>query len=291
MGSLQDIRDALRSDDKERARDLLQPLRQSRNAEIFYLSALAAPTASGVLNYLDTALNVEPRHVKAQELLSEVQAAREAAQARGDSAEVAVMRAVQAQIREDLGTLPRTDAQATSNVYEMLWDCQYCGTKKNLGLTHRFCPNCGAPQNPDSRYFPSDDEKVAVHNHRYVGVDVTCPACSELNSGASEFCSQCGAPLTEAAEARRLQEEWRKEGQRFVSSGSRDVVKEKFDAEMERIGVKQPEKPKRKSRRHECQNTGDYRCCELQFWLLSLVFSQLPKNPTSLSPDMSGNAR
>ena len=28
-------------------------------------------------------------------------------------------------------------------VYEMLWDCGYCGHKKLLGLTHRFCANCG----------------------------------------------------------------------------------------------------------------------------------------------------
>ena len=107
-------------------------------------------------------------------------------------------------------------------VYEMLWDCEYCGTKGNLGLTHRFCPNCGAPQNPDSRYYPSDEEKVEVHDHRYVGVDVTCPACNELNSAAAEFCGQCGSPLTEGAKARTLEAQVRHEGERFESSGSRD---------------------------------------------------------------------
>ncbi|MDQ7024021.1 MAG: zinc ribbon domain-containing protein, partial [Anaerolineae bacterium] len=78
--------------------------------------------------------------------------------------------------------------------YEMLWDCQFCGTKRNLGLTHRFCPNCGAPQNPDARYYPSDEDKIEVRDHEYVGVDVTCPACGELNSAAAEFCGQCGSP-------------------------------------------------------------------------------------------------
>ncbi len=114
-----------------------------------------------------------------------------------------------------------------SNVYEMLWDCQFCGAKGNLGLSHRFCPNCGAPQNPDSRYYPSDEEKVAVHDHVFVGVDVTCPACNELNSAAAEFCGQCGSPLTEGARAKTLSSETASAGQAFQSSGSRDVVKER----------------------------------------------------------------
>ncbi|GAB5490851.1 MAG: hypothetical protein Phog2KO_10660 [Phototrophicaceae bacterium] len=117
-------------------------------------------------------------------------------------------------------------------VYEMLWDCQFCGAKGNLGLTHRFCANCGAPQNPDSRYYPSDEEKVAVHDHKFVGVDVTCPACNELNSAEAEFCGQCGSPLTEGARARTLSAETAGVGQEFQSSGSRDIVKEKFDAQM-----------------------------------------------------------
>lgn len=127
--------------------------------------------------------------------------------------------------------------------YEMQWDCQFCGTKKLLGKTHRFCPNCGAPQNPDSRYYPADDEKVAVEDHVFVGVDVTCGSCAELNSGGAEFCQQCGAPLTDAAKAKTLDKETQGSAGQFVSSGSRDLVQEKFDSEMERVGVK--EKPKR----------------------------------------------
>lgn len=130
--------------------------------------------------------------------------------------------------------------------YEMLWDCQFCGTKKNLGLTHRYCPTCGAPQDPDSRYYPSDDEKIEVHDHEFVGIDVTCSACNQLNSAASEFCGQCGSPLTEGARAKTLEHQSRRQGGEFESSGSRDVVKEEFDAEMQRIGVMPtPEKKKR----------------------------------------------
>ena len=124
-----------------------------------------------------------------------------------------------------------------TKTYEMLWDCQFCDAKKNLGKTHRFCPNCGAPQNPDARYFPSDDEKVAVEDHQYTGVDVVCGTCSTLNSSAAEFCLNCGNGLTEAAKAKLLDPEYRLAHGYFESSGSRDVTKEKYEAEMRRIGV------------------------------------------------------
>lgn len=130
----------------------------------------------------------------------------------------------------------------SGKVYEMLWDCQFCGTKKLLGKTHRFCPNCGASQNPDSRYFPSDEEKVAVEDHQYVGADRICPSCNELNSGNAEFCQQCGAPLTKAAEARRMETQERAEGERFESSGSRNVLKERHDRDLAAL-VAERQKP------------------------------------------------
>lgn len=95
------------------------------------------------------------------------------------------------------GDAPQTDAEA--DVYEMLWDCEYCGTPKLLGLTHRFCPNCGAGQNPQKRYFPPDDEKIAVRNHPYHGADRLCPSCRNPNSAKAQFCGQCGTPLDGAA--------------------------------------------------------------------------------------------
>jgi hypothetical protein len=124
--------------------------------------------------------------------------------------------------------------------YEMQWDCQFCGTAKLLGKTHRFCPNCGAPQNPASRYYPSDDEKVAVEDHVFVGADVTCPACNTLNAGGAEFCGNCGSPLAEGVKASTLGSQMKERDGAFESSGSRDVVKEKFDSEMERIGAVKP---------------------------------------------------
>ena len=127
-----------------------------------------------------------------------------------------------------------------SQVYEMQWDCQFCGTKKLLGKTHRFCPNCGATQDPKSRYYPSDEEKVAVQDHVFVGADKVCPSCSTLNSAQSEFCQNCGAPLAEAAGISTLGAETQAQGAAFVSSGSRDVTKEHFESEMTRVGVMKP---------------------------------------------------
>src|SRR4029078_11427250 len=57
-------------------------------------------------------------------------------------------------------------------VYEMIWDCKFCGQKKLLGLTHRFCAGCGAPQDPAARYFPPEHENVAVLDHPLRGADV-----------------------------------------------------------------------------------------------------------------------
>jgi ribosomal protein L40E len=126
----------------------------------------------------------------------------------------------------------------SAKTYEMLWDCQFCGTKKLLGKTHRFCPNCGAPQNPDARYFPSDEEKVAVEDHVFVGRDKICPSCNELNAGNAEFCQQCGAPMSEAQQANLVGQQVRGVNETFEAMASRDVTKEKYDAEMQRVGVK-----------------------------------------------------
>ncbi|HBL19160.1 MAG TPA: hypothetical protein DD417_20985 [Elusimicrobia bacterium] len=83
--------------------------------------------------------------------------------------------------------------------YEMLWDCEYCGVKKLLGLTHRHCPSCGAPQNAEKRYFPPEDEKIAVEDHPFVGADRKCPHCASPSAAAAKCCGQCGAPLDGAA--------------------------------------------------------------------------------------------
>ena len=87
---------------------------------------------------------------------------------------------------------------ATEARYEMAWDCPRCDTPGLLGLTHRHCPNCGAPQDPTKRYFPKDEDKVAVGDHPYVGVDKACPHCETPNSAAATFCGNCGSALDEA---------------------------------------------------------------------------------------------
>jgi hypothetical protein len=107
----------------------------------------------------------------------------------------------------------------------MQWDCKFCGTKKLLGKTHRFCPNCGAQQDPTWRYFPSDAEKVAVQDHVYVGADKICPACKTLNAAVTEFCGNCGSPLTKAAEAKKVGERTQAEGQSFTTEDLKERQK------------------------------------------------------------------
>jgi hypothetical protein len=90
--------------------------------------------------------------------------------------------------------------------YQMLWDCPFCGAEKLLGLEHRHCPGCGSPQDPARRYFPDDDNKIAVEDHPYHGADLVCSACEAPNAAKAEFCVTCGAPLTEGAKAVRLRQ-------------------------------------------------------------------------------------
>lgn len=87
-------------------------------------------------------------------------------------------------------------------VYQMLWDCKFCGTQKLLGVDHRFCPNCGAKQEPEWRYFPSEEDKRLVTDPNYVyhGADRICPYCQQPNSAAAQFCVACGGDLSRAAE-------------------------------------------------------------------------------------------
>ncbi len=97
-------------------------------------------------------------------------------------------------------------SETEKGTYQMLWDCAYCGSEKLLGLDHRHCPGCGSPQDPERRYFPSDEDKVAVVDHRYTGADRICPACETPNAAIAEFCVNCGSPLTEAAQAKKRQD-------------------------------------------------------------------------------------
>lgn len=119
-----------------------------------------------------------------------------------------------------------TDAK----VYEMQWDCKFCGTKKLLGKTHRFCPNCGAQQDASWRYFPSDDEKVAVQDHIYVGADKICPACQSLNAASAEFCGNCGSPLDRAAQAAQGANRDKAEGDKFETEDVQEKRKQKETA-------------------------------------------------------------
>lgn len=103
-------------------------------------------------------------------------------------------------------------------IYEMLWDCGFCGARKLLGKTQRYCPQCGAPQDPKTRYFPAEEDKVEATGARYEGVDKICAGCQSPNGALAEFCTRCGAPLSGAKEAGRLSDQVRSEDAKFAAS-------------------------------------------------------------------------
>jgi hypothetical protein len=79
--------------------------------------------------------------------------------------------------------------------YEMLWNCDHCSAQGLLAKSQRHCPECGAPQNPDKRYYPAPGQQQRVDGHQYVGADRTCPACRAPMSANGKNCTQCGSPL------------------------------------------------------------------------------------------------
>ncbi len=83
-------------------------------------------------------------------------------------------------------------------VFEMWWDCGYCETKGLLGASNRHCPQCGAAQDAERRYFPPPGQEVAS-NHAFDGADVLCPACNTPNGAKAVHCRQCGSPLDGSA--------------------------------------------------------------------------------------------
>ncbi len=96
-----------------------------------------------------------------------------------------------------LPSAPQVKAHERSDVvgvYEMWWDCQYCGTTALLGKSNRFCPQCGGPQDAKRRYFPPEGQETA-YNGAYDGVDRNCPACNTPNGAKANNCRHCGSPM------------------------------------------------------------------------------------------------
>ncbi len=120
-------------------------------------------------------------------------------------------------------------------VYQMLWDCRFCGTTKLLGIDHRHCPNCGAAQDPEWRYFPSDADLKVVNDpkYQYTGADRTCPFCGQPNSAAALFCKDCGGDLSAAKEVALKSD--LQTGMEGAAGVRDDVVLQKFQNEQAAI--------------------------------------------------------
>ncbi len=86
--------------------------------------------------------------------------------------------------------------------FEMLWDCDHCEMRGLLGKSQRHCPECGAKQNPDKRYFPKEGEQRRIDGHRFEGADRHCPACEAPQSVNAKNCTNCGSPQDGAREVR-----------------------------------------------------------------------------------------
>lgn len=202
--SLQAALDAYKRQDFATARQLLNPILAAEpdNEHAWTLQMYVAANESEQRDALQKVLSLNPNNQYALEM--------------------------QAKLGGNLPAPPSAPTESRDddgNVYEMMWDCKFCGTAKLLGVTHRYCPNCGSAQDAEKRYFPSDAEKVAVKDHEYVGADKVCEACDTPNAGNAEFCTNCGSPLSEEARAKKLASELRAEDAAFERSNAKDQAK------------------------------------------------------------------
>jgi hypothetical protein len=99
-----------------------------------------------------------------------------------------------------------TERTESEGFYEMLWDCDHCAAKSLLGKSQRCCPECGAPQNPDKRYFPSPEQQQRIEGYAYQGADRTCPACQSPMGARASHCTHCGTPLDGSADVREVED-------------------------------------------------------------------------------------
>lgn len=141
---------------------------------------------------------------------------------------------------------PGYDRVEEAGTFQMLWDCKYCGTKKLLGVTHKFCPSCGAVQDANARYFPSDEEAIAVEDHEYTGADKKCGNCGTPNAAKAEFCTQCGSPMKDAKTVALRSEQVA--GATGFAADSKAGAKADFEAQKSgaTAGAPEPEAPKSK---------------------------------------------
>ncbi len=94
------------------------------------------------------------------------------------------------------------EREESQGFFEMLWDCEHCDARGLYARSQRYCAHCGAPQNPDKRYFPEPGQERRVDGHLYEGADRTCASCRAPQSARASHCTHCGAPLEGTAEVR-----------------------------------------------------------------------------------------
>ena len=232
--SLQAALEAYKRQDLATARQLLAPIlaQQPNNERAWTLQMYVAETTEEKRQAIQNVLNLNPSNEYALQMQQQL-GVMEEPPAAPPAAPPPPATPHTPEAPEPPPSPVPTETEDDGDVYEMMWDCQYCNTPKLLGLTHRYCPNCGAAQDAEARYFPSDDEKVAVKDHEYVGVDKTCEACDTPNAGNAEFCINCGSPLSEEARAKKLASELRAEGERFDQSSLKDQQRREQEREDE----------------------------------------------------------
>jgi hypothetical protein len=95
-------------------------------------------------------------------------------------------------------------------VREGRWDCQYCGTKGNLGR-HKACQKCGRSRPSGAKFYLPSDEEAAVLDANLLklakaGQDWVCEFCGSSNHTEATICHYCGAPREGTSPVQEIKE-------------------------------------------------------------------------------------
>ena len=95
-------------------------------------------------------------------------------------------------------------------VREGRWDCQYCGTKGNLGRD-KACQNCGRSRPGGAKFYLPTEEEAAVLDAKLLklaeaGQDWVCAFCGSSNHAEATNCHYCGAPREGDSQVQEIKE-------------------------------------------------------------------------------------
>ena len=115
--------------------------------------------------------------------------------------------------RSRLRTAMSAERIESQGFFEMLWDCDHCGTKGLLGEVAAPLRGVRRAAEPRQALLPDARAAAAGRGHTYVGADLHCPSCKSPMGAAAKNCTHCGSPMEGAREVASVEKARRAEAE------------------------------------------------------------------------------